>query len=224
MLGRSLLETARVARGLTQAAVARRAGTSQPTLSAYERGTRSPTLAVAERILATLGYDLSLQPRVTFQEHHSQLHPSDRRTYVVPDQLWRLDPRSCFAPFIVRTPTGRVTFDVRTHANRQTTYLWLIRYGREEDQIAHLDAALLIDIWPDIAPHVPDEIREAWGHLVNATIEGWFIDKFRDDFQTPRPKPISKAAHKRAIRALADHGLTHDQILAILARRRRRLE
>lgn len=68
MDGRSLLEAARLAQGLTQEAVARRSGTSQPTLSAYEPGTKSPTLAVVERILHTLGYDLGPNPRVTFRD------------------------------------------------------------------------------------------------------------------------------------------------------------
>src|SRR5690242_9582999 len=95
---RSLLEVARVARGLTQEAVARRSGTSQPTLSAYERGTKSPTLAVAERILHSLGFDLGLQPRVTFREVHGERGG----TYLVPDQLWRVDPPACFAPIDVR--------------------------------------------------------------------------------------------------------------------------
>jgi len=39
-----------------------------PTLSAYERGTKSPTLTVAERIVHSLSFDLGLQPQVTFRE------------------------------------------------------------------------------------------------------------------------------------------------------------
>ena len=65
---RSLLESARVARGLTQEAVARRSGTSQPTLSAYERGATLPTLAVVERILHALGYEPGLYPQVAFRD------------------------------------------------------------------------------------------------------------------------------------------------------------
>jgi transcriptional regulator with XRE-family HTH domain len=51
-----LLERARRARGLTQAQLAARAGTSQATLSAYERGLKSPSLKVAARIIAATGH------------------------------------------------------------------------------------------------------------------------------------------------------------------------
>ncbi len=38
--------------GLTQRELVRRAGTSRPTLSAYEHGRTSPALAIAQRVLA----------------------------------------------------------------------------------------------------------------------------------------------------------------------------
>ena len=56
-----LLEVARRASGLTQAELAARSGTSQATMSAYERGLESPTLKVAARILEAAGYDLNLR-------------------------------------------------------------------------------------------------------------------------------------------------------------------
>lgn len=40
----SLIEIARRAAGLTQVELAKRAGTSQATLSAYERGLKTPSL------------------------------------------------------------------------------------------------------------------------------------------------------------------------------------
>ena len=46
-----LLEQARVSSGMTQDELARRAGTSRPTLSAYEHGRKSPTVATFARIL-----------------------------------------------------------------------------------------------------------------------------------------------------------------------------
>ena len=125
----SLLETARAARGLTQDAVARRSGTSQPTLSAYERGTKSPTLTVVERVLHTLGYQLALQPRVTFRE----VPDSRGRTCLVPDQLWRVDPPHCFAPLTVRDRGGsRRTFDLQDQHRRAEAYAWLLQHGTEE--------------------------------------------------------------------------------------------
>lgn len=157
----SLLEAARLARGLTQEAVARRAGTSQPTLSAYERGTRSPTLAVARRIWRTLDFDLGLVPRVAFHEM-----TVGRAKYVVPDQLWRLDPRDCFEPWTVTTSAGRRTFDPGDRASRVAAYAWLLLHGNEALLFTRLDGALLVDAWPDIAPHLPEALRDEWSRLV----------------------------------------------------------
>ena len=51
----TIIERARRGSGLSQRELARRSGTSQPTLSTYEHGTKSPTLAVAERIVNSSG-------------------------------------------------------------------------------------------------------------------------------------------------------------------------
>ena len=50
-----LIEMARRASGLTQAELARQAGTSQATVSAYERGLKTPSIKVAARLLASAG-------------------------------------------------------------------------------------------------------------------------------------------------------------------------
>lgn len=47
--------------GLSQAELARRAGTSQATISAYESGTKSPVVATLERLLAATGHSLELR-------------------------------------------------------------------------------------------------------------------------------------------------------------------
>ncbi len=80
-----MLAYARRAAGLTQDALARLAGTSQPTLSAYERGAKSPSLAVAERIIEATGHRLEVVPNLEFVEVPGQhgLHP-----------FWR-SPTSC---------------------------------------------------------------------------------------------------------------------------------
>ena len=49
------LKTARKRAGLTQAEVARRAGTSQPTVAAYEAGRRIPRADTLDRLLAACG-------------------------------------------------------------------------------------------------------------------------------------------------------------------------
>ncbi len=54
----------RVAAGLTQAQLARKASTSQPAIARYERGAASPSVATFERIIRATGNELqfSTQP------------------------------------------------------------------------------------------------------------------------------------------------------------------
>ncbi len=87
---RTVIVEARLASRLDQAELAALAGTSQPTLSAYERGKKSPGLAIAERIVNAAGWNIALQPRVSFTEHPAP--PGFRFPFTVPDRLWR--PRS----------------------------------------------------------------------------------------------------------------------------------
>lgn len=160
--GRSLLEAARLAQGLTQEAVARRPGASQPTLSAYEPGTKSPTLAVVERILHTLGYDLGLNARVTFRD----VPDGHGATYRVPDRLWHVLPPGCFAPLTIHDGAGsRRTFDLLNREGRADAYAWLLQHGEEEQLFTHLDGALLVDAWPEVAPRLPSGLRR---HLATA--------------------------------------------------------
>ena len=53
-----LLQTVRRRRGLTQGELARRAGTSQPVISAYEHGRRDPTLGTLRRMIEAAGEQL----------------------------------------------------------------------------------------------------------------------------------------------------------------------
>lgn len=56
-----VLRTARTRRGLTQSALAARAGTSQPVISAYEHGRRDPTTHTLRRLVAATGERLELR-------------------------------------------------------------------------------------------------------------------------------------------------------------------
>jgi transcriptional regulator with XRE-family HTH domain len=53
---------ARERAGLTQAELARRAGTSQATISAYEGGSKTPAVATLARLLAATGSRLTVEP------------------------------------------------------------------------------------------------------------------------------------------------------------------
>ncbi|MBX7067790.1 MAG: helix-turn-helix domain-containing protein [Microthrixaceae bacterium] len=57
----SILRTARRRQGLTQAEVALRVGTSQPVISAYEHGTRDPSVTTLSRLIAGTGEHLELR-------------------------------------------------------------------------------------------------------------------------------------------------------------------
>jgi len=59
----SLLREARLAAGLTQAELARRASTSQPAVASYEGGKRTPGLSTLTRLLAACGRELALETR-----------------------------------------------------------------------------------------------------------------------------------------------------------------
>jgi transcriptional regulator with XRE-family HTH domain len=56
------IRTARDRAGLTQAELAARCGTSQATLSAYERGHKTPNAETLGRILAAAGFRLIAEP------------------------------------------------------------------------------------------------------------------------------------------------------------------
>jgi transcriptional regulator with XRE-family HTH domain len=56
----AFIELARIRAGLTQAALARRARTSQTAISAYESGAKVPSLDTLERILAAAGFELRM--------------------------------------------------------------------------------------------------------------------------------------------------------------------
>ncbi|HKJ36916.1 MAG TPA: helix-turn-helix transcriptional regulator [Solirubrobacterales bacterium] len=58
----TLLREARLSAGLSQAELADRSGTSQATLSSYERGHRTPSAATLQRVLAASGRRLTTAP------------------------------------------------------------------------------------------------------------------------------------------------------------------
>jgi transcriptional regulator with XRE-family HTH domain len=60
MNGAALLTQARKRAGLTQAELARRAGTSQPVISAYEHGRRDPSIETLRRLVRAAGAELEL--------------------------------------------------------------------------------------------------------------------------------------------------------------------
>lgn len=58
---RHLIQIARIRAGMSQAELARAAKTSQPAVSAYESGKRSPSVETLTRLLAAAGFELRMQ-------------------------------------------------------------------------------------------------------------------------------------------------------------------
>lgn len=68
-----LIRQARHRAGLTQAELARAAGTSQPTLAAYESGAKSPTVRTLERIVRASGSSLEVHLHNALATHGALL-------------------------------------------------------------------------------------------------------------------------------------------------------
>ena len=163
-----LLEQVRQESGLSQAEVAARAGTSRTTLSAYERGRKSPTLTTVVRVLESIGYELSFEATVTFTER-----PMRRgRPVFVPDRLWRLDIRQAFAtielPLELNWSKPGSAFDLSDRRQRARCYEVVLREGMPADISRCVDGALLIDLWPDVV--IPRDIRAAWQPLLDNAV------------------------------------------------------
>ena len=92
-----VLSAVREFAGLSQGELARRAGTSRPTLSAYEHGRKAPTADTLERLLAATGFRLEVAPVVSWREVPL---PGGRSCWVA-DRLWRLPVREAFAVVVL---------------------------------------------------------------------------------------------------------------------------
>jgi transcriptional regulator with XRE-family HTH domain len=169
MSARNVLEQARQAAGLSQAALAGRAATSRPTLSAYEHGRKSPTLDTAARIVAEAGFDLAITPRIEFRE----LAVERGRPIQVPSNLPRLPLDQAFA--VVELPLhlnwsdrGR-RYDLGDRRQRARVYEMVLREGGPEDVLAYLDGALLADLWDELV--LPQAIRSAWASVIPGAVD-----------------------------------------------------
>ncbi|MCP2326319.1 transcriptional regulator with XRE-family HTH domain [Hamadaea flava] len=163
-MSNDLVQRARSAAGLTQADLASLSGTSRPTLSAYERGQKSPTLATAERIIEAAGFELTIQPRLDFTVEETT------RGHVihVPSHLPRQEVQHAFASVILPlhlnwSGPARV-FDLADRRQRARVYEIVLREGTPADIARYIDGALLVDLWHDLV--LPRAVRAAWAPLV----------------------------------------------------------
>lgn len=163
-MGTTLVTDARELAGLTKAELARRAGTSRETVSAYEHGAKSPNLTTLERLVNAAGFMLALRPIVRFE-------PAGEYRGVpilVPDRLPGLPPE--LATAVVQLPVHLEwsgedrTKDLSIRADRIRTYELVIREGTTDDVLRFIDPTLLIDAFEDL--NLPSVIREAWAPAV----------------------------------------------------------
>src|SRR5580698_5010474 len=155
-----LLGQARASAGLTQEELAHRAGTSRPALSAYEHGRKSPTVATFARLLSEAGWELAVQPHVSF----SQLPSRGGRPVWVPDRLPRLEVERALArvelPLHLNWSQRGRQFDLRSRADRARVYEIVLQEGRPADILTYVDGALLLDLWDELV--LPRTVRSAW--------------------------------------------------------------
>lgn len=162
----ALLSEAREAAGLSKTDLAERAGTSRPTLSAYEHGRVSPTLDTVERIMVATGHRLAAVPVLSWEE----IEVGGGRTAVVPDRLPDLPVHEAVRTFTMPlhldwSRTDR-TVDLADRRQRARAYEIVLREGRPADIEGMVDGALLVDLWNELV--VPKRIRTAWQPLIDA--------------------------------------------------------
>ena len=150
---------------MSVAELARRAGTSRPTVSAYEHGRVSPTLDTLERLIAATGNRLTVTPTM----HWTQVPVGRGRIAFVPDRLPDLAAqqalRTTDLPLHLdwSSPIRRVRLSDRRQ--RLQAYEVLLREGRPTDIESIVDGSLLVDGWEDM--FLPQAVRSSWQPLID---------------------------------------------------------
>ena len=179
----TLAAAARRASGLSQAEVARRAGTSRPNVSAYERGRRSPTLETLERLLAANDQRLTTVPILHFRQHLDRLG----KPFFVPNQFPQLPPPASLAQvrlaLQVHWSSAQQVWDLSDRTQRMLAYQLLLAEGEPSDISSYVDGTLLVDLWADL--YLPADIRAAWQPLVDQALGRGSATTSHIDPQTP---------------------------------------
>lgn len=164
----SLLRKVREASGLSQEEMARRAGTSRPTLSSYEHGRKSPSADTLARLVGAAGFELDAVPSVTWREYGL----GRGRTGWVASRLWRLEAAAALAT--VRLPLylewslpGRPV-DLSDRRQRARLYEVVLREGAPTDFLTYVDGLLLADAWHELV--IPATVRRAWRSVVESPV------------------------------------------------------
>jgi len=174
----TVIELARRSAGLTQAELARRAGTTQSTVSMYERRRKVPTLEVVERLMLAAGTDLGMVTAVVWDVDYL---PGLKEFYY-PSRLWRVEVPGCFDTVGMTDlvgHTGQDEWDLRVRSDRRGLYENLLVEGIPDMIQRWVDGALLVDIWPEL--RMPEKIRAAWAPAVEGAAAGQAWGVFQYD-------------------------------------------
>ena len=158
-----LISEARDRAHLTQDELAKRAGTSRPTVSAYESGTKDPRADTLDRILETTGHRLVTRTRPTWT-----VVGSGRKSAYVPNTLPELSNDDALAEVTLGIHlawSSRRIFRLANRHDRQRAYEIVLREGGPEDIERYIDGALLVDAWNDL--FLPRWIRAGWQPLID---------------------------------------------------------
>ncbi|GAA5047155.1 helix-turn-helix domain-containing protein [Nocardia callitridis] len=160
-----LLRQARAAASLSQAELAEAAGTSQPTLSAYEHGQKSPTLDTVARIVGEAGFELALTPKIEFTESGN----TRGQPIMTPAVLPRLPLDKALAtielPLHLNWSDRGRRYNLRDRRQRARVYEIVLREGTPSDILTYIDGVLLVDIWNELV--LPHPVRAAWEQTVH---------------------------------------------------------
>ena len=133
-------------------------------MSAYEHGSKSPSLRTVERLLAVTGHELDLRPRPRFRGVATRRG----RQYAVPDRLQRLPVEDAVAAVRLAVHLDWSEPDrlyrLSDRRDRARVYEIVLREGNASDVERYIDGALLVDLWSELV--LPADLRAAWAPLV----------------------------------------------------------
>ena len=152
MSASSMIRTARHAGALSQRALAQLAGTSGPTVAAYEAGTKDPRASTLLRLIAAAGVDVQLTDRRPAADRFRDLLAAsvaaqvaadptllDRASEVMEGGVWRSDYARQWRTLIAAGPEAVVGVLTSTHpdalalkADSPFTLLGLIDAGERQ--------------------------------------------------------------------------------------------
>jgi len=158
----NLLRSARAAAGLTQLALAERAGIARPNIAAYEHGRREPLFDTAMTLLDAAQAHVEIESKIEWTWTDA------RRPYAIPSRLWRLSAADCLrrfdpGPHLWWSGPPR-KLDLALRSDRLRAYELVLREGAPSDIEAIVDGVLLCEAWPDLT--LPRSLRAAWNALI----------------------------------------------------------